>query len=380
MTRNRCPSLVVDASIAEHFEVLRLMSLRRVGVVEAVDHAHALHRNLTDAVHHIWLWYLSSLKDRRRYVDEVVKLVSKLPLTGDPLRPMHDHPVARAAPVRCDLLRPLIRGVHRVRPADGVVIVRFRATQFVDPTRHQFDRFKRGQSIERNAFIESAFKRTLARGPVVTDDVIDERVIERFGFVEHINQSTDAMIGVLKEPGIDFHLAREHAFEFWRLSIPCGNLLRTHRKITILWNYAELFLTSNRLLAQLVPALIELPLVLIRPFLWDMMRGVRSTGREVHEERFVPREQALLANPRDRTVGHVLHEMVAFFRRLGRSNDFGALVNRRIPLARLARDKAIEIFEPRSGRPAIKRSDRARLPNWDFVALAELCRRIAVQP
>ena len=48
---HRGPAEVVDRPVAEHLEVLRLVTLRRVGVVEAVGHADALHRALRDAVH-----------------------------------------------------------------------------------------------------------------------------------------------------------------------------------------------------------------------------------------------------------------------------------------------------------------------------------------
>src|SRR6266478_8279561 len=175
------------------------------------------------------------------------------------------------------------------------------------------------------------------------------------------------MVSILKEACVDLHFARERALEFWGLRVPCGDLLRTHGEFAILWNHAELFLPSIGLLAQFVPALIELPFVLIRPFLGDMMRCVRRAGCKIHKEGFVAREQALLANPGNRAIRHVLHEVVAFFRRLGRTDDFGALVNRRIPLVSLARDKTIEVFEPRARRPTIKRPYRTRLPHRDFM-------------
>ena len=43
---HRAPALVVDAAVAEHLEVLRLVPLGRLGVVEAVQHARALVRAL----------------------------------------------------------------------------------------------------------------------------------------------------------------------------------------------------------------------------------------------------------------------------------------------------------------------------------------------
>ena len=43
---DRAPALVVDAAVAEHLEVLEVVALRRVGVVEGVEHARALDRGL----------------------------------------------------------------------------------------------------------------------------------------------------------------------------------------------------------------------------------------------------------------------------------------------------------------------------------------------
>ena len=48
--RHRGPALVVDAAVAEHLEVLRLVPLGRLGVVERVQHADAFDRVLLHAV------------------------------------------------------------------------------------------------------------------------------------------------------------------------------------------------------------------------------------------------------------------------------------------------------------------------------------------
>ncbi len=50
MPRDRGPALVVDAAVAEHFEVLRLVLLGRFGVVERIRHADAFDRMLLDSV------------------------------------------------------------------------------------------------------------------------------------------------------------------------------------------------------------------------------------------------------------------------------------------------------------------------------------------
>jgi hypothetical protein len=58
-------------------------------------------------------------------IDRVMELMAKPAFALDAPGPVRDHPVARATPVRCDLLDPLIRRVHRMRPAHRVMVVAF---------------------------------------------------------------------------------------------------------------------------------------------------------------------------------------------------------------------------------------------------------------
>ena len=67
-----------------------------------------------------------------RHVDDVGELGADLALRLDAGGPVHDGAVARAAPVRGDLLGPLVGRVHRVRPADRVVVVGRRRAELVD--------------------------------------------------------------------------------------------------------------------------------------------------------------------------------------------------------------------------------------------------------
>ena len=143
---------------------------------------------------------------------------------------------------------------------------------------------------------------------------------------------------------------------------------------------AQLLLPGDGLFAQLVPALVELALVLVGPLLGHVVRRVGRAGREIDEEGLVGRQRLLLRDPGHRLVGHVRHEVVALFRRLFRLDRRGALVQRRIPLVRLAADEAIEVLEAAAARgPCVERPDRARLPHRHFVAFAELRRGVAIE-
>src|SRR5882672_12813040 len=86
---------------------------------------HSVHRNR--------FRYTCNFQNGRCDVDHVMELGADLPLGLDSLWPMDNGAVACAAKVRSDLLGPLIRSVHGMRPADGVMIVGFRPAQLVDP-------------------------------------------------------------------------------------------------------------------------------------------------------------------------------------------------------------------------------------------------------
>ena len=143
---------------------------------------------------------------------------------------------------------------------------------------------------------------------------------------------------------------------------------------------AELLLAREGLLAQRVPARVEAALVLVRPFLGHVVRGVRRAGREIGEERLVGHQRLLRAHPVDRLVGHVAHEVVALFGRAARLHRRRALIQRRVVLVRLAAEEAVEVLEAAAARrPVVERAHRARLPHRQLVALAELRGRVAVE-
>ncbi len=152
------------------------------------------------------------------------------------------------------------------------------------------------------------------------------------------------------------------------------------RELALLGDDAERLLARERLFAQPIPTLVELPLVPVRPLLRHVVRGVGCARRKVGEERLVGHERFLLANPLNRLGRHVLRQVIPLFGRLRGFDRRRALIERRIPLARLAADEAIEVLEPAAAAgPGVERAHWARLPDGNFVALAELSGGVAVQ-
>jgi hypothetical protein len=133
-------------------------------------------------------------------------------------------------------------------------------------------------------------------------------------------------------------------------------------KLAVPWDDAELQLPGECFLAQLVPALVELALVFVRPFLGHMMRRVRCAGREVSEERLVGHQRFLLADPIDRLGGHVVGEVVALLSGFLWFDRRSAVVQCRIILVRLAAEEPREILEPTAaGGARLERPHRAGL-------------------
>ena len=94
-------------------------------------------------------------------------------------------------------------------PADGVVILRTRRTPFVDALDQEFGRGKIW-SLRSRLVVPGADQRALGRGAVVTDDVIDERVLQDFQVRGRVDNPADVMVSMLWERGVDFHFPGEH--------------------------------------------------------------------------------------------------------------------------------------------------------------------------
>jgi len=81
-------------------------------------------------------------------------------------------------------------------------------------------------------------------------------------------------------------------------------------------DHPEFLLTGKGLLAQGLPARIELTLVFFAQFLWPQWWGHGWHRERVAKKGFVRSTALLLAIQRMGFVGHVLHQVVTFFRRL----------------------------------------------------------------
>ena len=219
---------------------------------------------------------------------------------------------------------------------------------------------------------------TLGTRAVVAGDVDEQGVIQLADVLQRLLESPDLVIGVLQEAGEHLGLACEETPLFCRQRVPRLDVLWPVAQPGVRRDHAQLLLALERFISYLVPALVELALVLVGPRLRHMVRRMDRPGGVVDEERLVRRHRLLGFHPVDGLVGHVDGEVVVLH--LGRIDLDRAVVDERIPLVGLPADESVELVEPLVEGPAIKRTRHTGLPRGGFVPLAEGAGAVAVQP
>ena len=138
--------------------------------------------------------------------------------------------------------------------------------------------------------VERAVQRPFRARAVVAADVDDERVVEFAHVFDRLNDAADFMVGIGRVGGENFRLRarksssrRATACPISSQEAPSGHgvSLRTRR------DHAQPLLVGEDLLAQLVPAHVELALELVDPFLGRLVRRVAAAGHVIDEERLI---------------------------------------------------------------------------------------------
>ena len=230
---------------------------------------------------------------------------------------------------------------------------------------------RRRETVEGLDFVERAIGSAFGTRAVVADDVDDHRVVGVGQLVHGVDQASALVIGEGEVAGEVFKQAQVEFLLIGGEGVPGGHPFRARRELRIRRDDARLELPGIGFLADFFPALIELALELVAPFLGRVMRGVGRAGGEIQEERFLRGDGLGIFDVVDRPVGHVGHQVITFLRRGLRLDGAGVLEEHRIILVRLSADEAVEILEAHACRPAVKGPGHAAFPVGRVVILAE---------
>ena len=281
------------------------------------------------------------------------------------------------------LLAPLERRVPGPRPGGRVVRRERVGAPGVEPAvlldQRELLLGGEGDPVLHRQLVEGAGQRSLQARAVVPEDVDDERVVELAHLLDRVEQAADVPVGVLLEAGIDLHLPRVQLLLCVRERVPGGERVRSRRELRVRRDHAQRLLPFEGLLAEHVPALVELAAVLLAPLDRDLVRRVRAPGRVVDEPRLLLVLGAHLVQPAHRLIGEVVRPVV-LLAVLALRDAEGRVVLRdhRVVLARLAAEDAPEAIESPRVRPAVERPGCTLDVIGGQVPLAEPGGRVAV--
>src|SRR5947209_11365483 len=187
------------------------------------------------------------------------------------------------------------------------------------------------------------------------------------------------MVGVLRIPGIDLHLASEQPLAVLIQGVPGGHQLIARSQLRVGRDHAKLLLALERLLPELVPTLIKATVVLLRPLLPDVMGRVTATGRVVKAPRLLGVMSPNAVQPVDRLVRHRLGEVerLAVLALLN-ADELLVLGDHRVVLTRLGSQEAPVVVKSPGVGPVVKWTGRPLLLLRGEVPLADRGRRVPV--
>ena len=133
------------------------------------------------------------------------------------------------------------------------------------------------------------------------------------------------------------------------------------REARVLWQNPHLLLVRKDRLTNRLVAHVELTFILVSPFLEDVVRGVRTAGAEIHEERLVRRDYLGVSDELYGLVDEILRKVVSILRFVRLVDGMVIVDEIRVPLVSLAAHKPVEAFETRA-RAASGASTRRHLP------------------
>ena len=339
---DRFPAVEPDAPVAAHLEVLDFLAARLVGAGERVAERGAADRHLFAPAVGVLGCDAARLVDGRRDVVDVVELVAEFATDiAKALGPVHDERHMHATFVGV-LLVPLERRVAGLGPAPRVVGVAVRTTDFVEVADGLLWRFE--NAVEELHLMHDT-ERTAFLGGAVVGQHHHDGVVELPEVAQRVDQAPDLGVGVLEECGKCLLEAGCEALVHLGHVVPCLDSGVAGRELGAFDVEAQLLLTGEPFGADVIPALVECPAVLVEVGLRCLVWCVGGTEGGVEKERTIGAHRHGVMHELDRLVDDVLADVVALIR-APRWVDVVVVVGQRwAELVGLAVQKAVEAIK-----------------------------------
>ena len=339
---HRFPAVEPDAPVAAHLEVLDPLAARLVGAGERVAERGAADRHLFAAAVGVLGCDAARLVDGRCDVVDVVELVAEFAADiTEALGPVHDERHMHATFMRV-LLVPLERRVASLGPSPRIVGVAVRTTDFVEVVDGLLRRFK--DAVEELHLMHDTERTTFLGGAVVGQHHHDG-VVELPEVAQRVDQAPNLGVGVLEECGECFLEAGCEALVHLGHVVPCLDPGVAGRELGAFDVEAQLLLAGEPFGADVVPALVECPAVLVEVGLRCLVWCVGGAEGGVEEERAIGAHRHGVVHELDRLVDDVLADVVALIGALRRVDVVVVVGQRRAELVGLAVEEAIEAIK-----------------------------------
>mmetsp|Transcript_87867 Transcript_87867/g.155791 ORF Transcript_87867/g.155791 Transcript_87867/m.155791 type:complete len:334 (+) Transcript_87867:1229-2230(+) len=304
----------------------------------------------------------------------MMKLGSRSRVWLDYLRPGDHHGSAGATEVCADKLRALEWCVHSPGPASMIHIVHVFASQclqasvLIQSSNLLVNSCR--QHVVRNQLTDSALK-SFGRSSVVCKDVDDKCVVLNALIFQLVQDLPMLRIGMFQESSVDFHQTQLEGFVLFCNFRPLVHCVGNWRKLCRCWDPSHCFLLLEGDIPHLLPAHVELTLVLVRPLGEDVVWAMRSTWSKVDEERTIWSETPIHLDELHSLVCEIFSEVIAFFRSSRRLNSVCVLIQAWLPLGSFTRQKTIKVAEPQASWVLVERTRLQKVTDRCVVPLAE---------
>ncbi|MNK88428.1 hypothetical protein D3C87_1083890 [compost metagenome] len=216
----------------------------------------------------------------------------------------------------------------------------------------------------------------LGRGPVVAEDIKDQRVVALTFTLQFVEDLAGLRVGMFQEAGIHLHQPCLILFLFGRQAVPGWEFRRARRKDGVPRDKAQSFLASERLLTIGVPTTVELAFVFIGPLRIHLVRAMHGTRCPIHEKWFFRRVGLMVLQPVYGLIGEIFAEVIF---RISRRFDWRCVaVQTRFVLRGFAGQETVEMFKTVGRRPCIERTGRCGVQGWRVMPFAERGGAVAI--